>query len=253
MHCNLPTGPKTNRSGRDHALVNLSAAQAKKEGLLTSATFGQPSNGLSNNVDLQLSLESKLRARLDVNGSTEYSLTWKYWDIAPQRQICALRASMPRTSGRGCFGWPTPMADNDRRTPEQHLAMKNRMGRNRTSITSLNVLVKTGWATVLERDFKSESASQDFQEVRAKNTERGKPLSHQVLATGWPTLVSTDAIKRGNVSPRKNAMGLSETLGQTISGLNAEMEKPVALNPEFCRWLMGFPEGWSKSKATETP
>ena len=46
-------------------------------------------------------------------------------------------------------GWPTPVANDDNRTPEAHLAMKQRMGvrdgsgANRTAITSLQVMSKT--------------------------------------------------------------------------------------------------------------
>jgi hypothetical protein len=46
-------------------------------------------------------------------------------------------------------GWPTPVANDDNKTPEAHLAMKRRMGErdgtgaNRTAITSLQVMAKT--------------------------------------------------------------------------------------------------------------
>lgn len=70
---------------------------------------------------------------------------------------------------------------------------------------------------------------------------------------GWPTCTATDAIKRGKVSPRKNMMGLSETvrtikaitLGQNLELFFATMGNYGELNPEFCRWLMGFPGEWS--------
>src|SRR5690242_21166272 len=51
---------------------------------------------------LQSSLESRLRARLDVHGSPEYVLTWKTWDMPSGPLICALRASARPTSGNGC-------------------------------------------------------------------------------------------------------------------------------------------------------
>ena len=46
-------------------------------------------------------------------------------------------------------GWPTPVVNDDNKTPEAHLAMKKRMGErdgtgaNRTAITSLQVMVQT--------------------------------------------------------------------------------------------------------------
>jgi len=45
-------------------------------------------------------------------------------------------------------GWPTPVANDDGKSVEAHLAMKARMGGNRTAITSLQVMARTaGWAT----------------------------------------------------------------------------------------------------------
>src|SRR5690606_37029127 len=61
-----------------------------------------------------LSLASRLCQKLDVNGSPEYELTWKQWDMPSGPPICALRASARRTSGRGFGlspkGWTTPQA-----------------------------------------------------------------------------------------------------------------------------------------------
>lgn len=54
------------------------------------------------------------------------------------------------TAGKSPELWPTPVANDDNKTPEAHLAMKQRMGGNRTAITSLNVKVKaksSNWAT----------------------------------------------------------------------------------------------------------
>jgi hypothetical protein len=45
---------------------------------------------------------------MDVNGSPEYELTWKHWDMPAGLPICALRASGHRTSDNGCGGWATP-------------------------------------------------------------------------------------------------------------------------------------------------
>ena len=76
----------------------------------TSATYGQSFCGLSPSAALQQSLENKLRAALDVNGSPEYALTWKHWDMQSGPPICALRASARRISDSGCSGWATPSA-----------------------------------------------------------------------------------------------------------------------------------------------
>lgn len=75
-------------------------------------TYGQSSGGSSPSADLQLSLESRLRAHLEETGSPEYTLTWKHWGINSQLRICALRASAPRTLGSDCGGWPTCRAND---------------------------------------------------------------------------------------------------------------------------------------------
>src|SRR5690606_9334955 len=77
----------------------------------TNGTCGQSSTGSSRSAILQSSLENRLQARLDVNGSPEYALTWKHWDMPSGPPICALRASTRRISDKGYTGWPTPMAN----------------------------------------------------------------------------------------------------------------------------------------------
>ena len=93
-------GPTTAPSGPDHALASLSAAQASEKGLLTSGTFGHTGSTSSRSAALATSLENRLRAKTDGLGSTLYKLTWKHWDLPSGRQICALRASVRRTSGK---------------------------------------------------------------------------------------------------------------------------------------------------------
>ena len=45
---------------------------------------------------------------MDVNGSPEFALTWKDWDMPAGEPICALRASERRTGASAFSGWPTP-------------------------------------------------------------------------------------------------------------------------------------------------
>ena len=75
-----------------------------------SVTSGPSFAASLRSAALQLSLESRLRALLDVNGSPEYGLIWKQWAIGSGPPICALRASRRRTSANVSTGWPTPQA-----------------------------------------------------------------------------------------------------------------------------------------------
>ena len=67
----------------------------------------------------------------------------------------------PLTDVTGSSLWPTPVAHDDGKTPEAHLAMKERMpGGPRRTITSLTVMVKAvarGWPTPSATDWKGSS------------------------------------------------------------------------------------------------
>jgi len=93
--CGLP-GQMTLFAGRGVAHVNPFRAQASGGDTGTNGTSGPNSTVSSASAALSASLENRLRANLDVNGSMEYRLTWKHWDMQSGRRICALRASARR-------------------------------------------------------------------------------------------------------------------------------------------------------------
>lgn len=214
------------RRGPPAALASPSPSQARKRASKTPVTSGPTYKSSSASVDLQSSLESKLRARLQNLGSTLYTLTWKPWTTPSGVSRSRLRASVPRTSGTGSTGWPTPTASDSRGlpgyrqdgspkpeltavaelagwgtptaaeaggTPEQFLARKLALGgKCGVSLTALNLQVQlTGWATPSARDWKSASATPEFLAGRLEHT-RGKPLSEQAFTlAGWPTPTPT--------------------------------------------------------------
>ena len=108
-------GLSTRRSGPEAAPVSLSAPQDGEGGLTTSGTSGPICSVSSASAALQSSLESRLRQILDVNGSPEYALTWKTWDMASGLPICALRASQRPISDNACTGWVSPTARDHQR------------------------------------------------------------------------------------------------------------------------------------------
>lgn len=116
-HCETQGGPMINRSGQDHAPVNLSARQVKELGLLMSATCGPTGIGSSASANLQQCLENRLQARLLNLGSTLYKLTWKPWVMPSGLLRSRLRASVPRTLGTGLTGWVTPTTRDHKDTP----------------------------------------------------------------------------------------------------------------------------------------
>ena len=82
-------------------LATQYAQTAKARGLPTPATYGQRSGGLQPSADLNQSLVSKLLVRKGLSGSLEYVVRWKSWATLSGLPIYRLRASTPRTSGKG--------------------------------------------------------------------------------------------------------------------------------------------------------
>lgn len=164
--------------GQGHAHANLSPRQAKERGLLTSGTFGPSGSTSSSSADLQSSLESNLRKRL--NGSILCDVTWRAWDTPWGQRLSKPRARVRSTYATAFGLWPTPAA----------------------------------------RDFRSESATPEFYS-RWLAHPKGKTL---------PMLLALAC--HGSTDPMANGAPLS---------------------PEFPRWLMRIPAGWSSCAPTETP
>lgn len=108
MPCASQDGRTIGRSGPDRAHANRSARLAKVPGLPMNVTSGRSFPGLSESVVLQQFLESRFRVETALLGSTLYRLTWKRRVTPAGRSIPALRASVRRTSGSACIGWPLP-------------------------------------------------------------------------------------------------------------------------------------------------
>ena len=123
----------------------------------------------------------------------------------------------------GGMMWPTPVVNDDNKSPQAHLAMKKRIGErdgtnsNRTAITSLNVLVKA---------------------------MHGQPALGNTSMTGnhpeslWATPNAGDG-KAGMAVNR-----LQKSLGQDVTRAEGGYMPKAKLNPRFVEVLMGLPVGW---------
>lgn len=111
MRSDSPDGPMINPSGPVPVRVSRFRALEKDKVISTNAIYGRYSSGSSPSAVLQRCLENKLQARMDVNGSPEYALTWKRWRMPAGVPICALRASARHRSGSGSIGWQTPRSN----------------------------------------------------------------------------------------------------------------------------------------------
>lgn len=140
-------------------------------------------------------------------------------------------------------GWPTVVAQDDNKTPEAHLAMKARMGGNRTAITSLQVMAKAaGWPTVRATDADKNMRTE---EGAARETERKggvQDLAAAATMAGWPTVQARDW-KDGAFSVDLDTPANS-MLGRVACLSRAKTDDGGALNPEFACWLMGFPQAF---------
>lgn len=79
-----------------------------------------------------------------LDGSLErFCETWPRSGTMRSGTVYLLPPLVPLTDVTGCSLWPTPVANDDNKTPEAHLRMKARMkGGPRNTVTSLTVMVK---------------------------------------------------------------------------------------------------------------
>ena len=101
-------GPTTDPSGPAPVPVSRFRARDSAKAMPTNDTSGPLFTHSSPSADLQRSLENRLRASLDVNGSPVFALTWRVMDMPSGLPILQLRASAHSTLGSGFIGWPTP-------------------------------------------------------------------------------------------------------------------------------------------------
>ena len=205
-------------------------------------TYGPNFTDSSASANLQRALASRLRARMADYGSPGYKLTWKNWDMPSGPPICALRASVRRTSGKGYSGWQTP------KLPSGGACERHSAGGGLRKLEDQAELLVTGWPTPRTPTGGPESAQRKQELGRTKSG--GGDLQAVVQMAGWPTPCQQDGPhgepNQGMDRLPTAVQTVGVTVGLTPDSSNAPMESKdgYRLNPFFSLWLMNFPVYW---------
>jgi len=221
--------------GRVVARANPLAQQATGGASPTSVISGLLGSTSSASVALQLSLVSKLKARLTTDGSTLFKLTWKEKITPAGRLVYRLAASARRTSDNDSGLWPTPNTMEGGQTSR---------GGKRKGELLMGGLV--GWPTPIVGD----------------TTGPAPGLQTAAHLTSWPTASARDwkdtsGMSETGTNPdgstRSRLDQLPRVAGLTAIGSPAATVKPGQLNPAHSRWLMGLPPEWDACAPTVMP
>lgn len=198
--------------GQEAVHASPSRLRGSKRESKTSVTCGRFSATSSESASLQLSLENRLRARLDTVGSMEYSQTWKRKTTPAGLSYLAHTASARRISDKDCTGWPTPMVNDE--LDSGYCYGRKKEGEDRKKFLKLPGATKmAGWST-------PNTPSGGPVTKKYETHHGGLDLDGQAIAylSGWATPRTEDAESAGMRHSRGTADTLSAQAGQDLQG-----------------------------------
>jgi len=156
-------------------------------------------------------------------GLVAFSETWPSSGMMRNGECSARKRSAPPSYGNDSSSWPTPTATQDGKSPEAYLAEKLlRVGPGRTTITNLNVRVKT-WPTPRVSSANGPSK---------KEMEEGNPkVRLETEAALWPTPVAS--------ASANHAPSHGTTHGRLLAGEACEMLFPTPTAQRATGYMSG--------------
>lgn len=252
-------GHQTDLFGQALAPVSRTAQQAREKLMQIRVISGPNGSTSYASVALSQSLASRLQARLDTVGSMEYRQTWREKVTPLGRLYWEHTASARRTCDKDFIGWPTPSAHGSAGEMSEDLERVGNKWRNKKTGRILQTNLATDakmlvpWPTPAARDHFPAHTPEYIAAKRAQGHGMSN-LNDSVTLVPWPTASARDWKNGQSNQHGKNSRPLNEVavmaVGPTTKSSTAPTEKRGALNPEFTRWLMGFPAEWGSCGAT---